>query len=264
MVKKDMPTDSKRADSKQANGLPGGSVAKPVVNQSILSFSDSPFLDDDSWAQAPRAADRRLQIAAVVLAFGVVALTFFAFGARIGKSRAAASATPPGAFGARGAGGFGGIGGASGGFGGRARSFLPTTGKVTKIDGNTITLSTADGAVVMVNLADDTSIGRRKIQRAKDISVGDEISVRGVTGDDGSISATAATLGDLEPSLVPSGASAAASGGIGGLGGGAVSPIQPGDGLTSLTRTAGSVVATPTNDTLSSTTLPSLGGLLPG
>jgi hypothetical protein len=262
MMKKDMPTDSKRADSKQLDGFGIDSVAKPMANQSILSFSDSPFLDDDSWAQAPRAADRRLQIAAIALGLGVVALTFFAIGARIGKSRA--TATAPGAFGARGAGGFGGIGATPGGFGGRARSFLPTTGKVTKIDGNTITLTTTEGATVLVNLADDTSIGRRKIQPAKDITVGDEISVRGVTGDDGTISATAATLGDLEPSLIPSGANTSAAGGTGGLIGGAVSSIQPTDGLTNVGGTAALGSAAAINDPLSTTTLPSLGGLLPG
>jgi hypothetical protein len=263
-MKIDMPTDNKRADSMfTEDSLVDSDVARSA-SQSILSFSDSPFLDDDSWAQAPRAADRRLQIAVVVLGLGVVALTFFAIGARIGKSRAADSTNPSGVFGARGAGGFGGIGGVPGGFGGRARSFLPTTGKVTKIDGSTITLTSTDGAIVVVNLADDTSIGRRKNQRAKDITVGDEISVRGETGDDGSISATAATVGDLEPSLIPSTANSPAAGGVSGLGGAAASPVEPGNGPTNSTGTAVLGSAAPANDTLSTTTLPSLGGLLPG
>ncbi len=247
----------------------------PGTSAAMLNFSDSPFVDDDSWAEPPRAADRRLQIAAVALGLGVVALTFFTLGARVGKSRAAATpvAGGLGGLGGRGAGGFG--GGAPGGFGGRSRALLPTVGKVTKVDGNTITMLSADGSTVTVNLADDTSIGRRKTQSAKNIAVGDEISVRGATGDDGSITATAATVGDVEPSAIPTGAGTS-GGGFGngtGVGAGAQNPgvSEGGGGATGAVVAvdappgAATVAGSPlTADQGSPTTAPSLGGLLPG
>jgi hypothetical protein len=45
-----------------------------IPSSPLLNFSDSPFVDDDSWAEPPRAADRRLRIAAIVLGLGVVAI----------------------------------------------------------------------------------------------------------------------------------------------------------------------------------------------
>jgi hypothetical protein len=223
-----------------------------IPNSPLLNFSDSPFVDDDSWAEPPRAADRRLRIAAIVLGLGVVAIAFFILGARIAKSRVV---TPvAGAFGGRAAGGFGGAGL---GFGGRSRAAQPTIGKVTKVDGNTVTMTNTDGTTVIVNLAEDTSIGRRKTQPAKNIKIGDEISVRGVTGDDGAIAATAATVGDIEPSANPAGALGLGSGvGNGVLGGSAALSSQV------LAGQGGSEPAA--SGSVSATTVPSLGGLLPG
>jgi hypothetical protein len=235
-------------------------VAAPNRAASLLNFSESPFVDDDSWAEPPRAADRRLQIAAVLLGLGVVAVTFFTIGANVGKNRAASPVAGLGAFGGRGAGGFGGLGGGIGGAaGGRARAFLPTVGKVTKVDGKTITMTTSEGTSVVVNLAEDTSIGRRTTKKANDIAVGDEISVRGTTGDDGVLAATAATVGDVEPSVLPVGA----AGGPGGVGLPALpSDASPGVGLGSGTASA---VTTPdlAAEPSTPTTTPTLGGLLP-
>jgi hypothetical protein len=241
--------DTMQTDSMETQASSTDRDERLAVNTSLLNFSDSPFVDDDSWAEPPRAADRRLQIAAVLLGLGVVAIGFFTLGARIGKSRAATPTVGPGAFGGRGAGGFGGAAGA--GFGGRSRALLPTIGKVTKVDGNIITMTSADGTTVVVNLADDTSIGRRKTQDAKNIAVGDDISVRGATADDGSITATAATVGDVEPSVLP-----AAGLGVG-IAGGVVSPSS----VTSASGVAPSNIA---SEAVPSTTVPTLGGLLPG
>lgn len=91
------------------------------------------------------------------------------------------------------------------------------SGTVTKVNGNSITMVSADDSTIMVSLGDETSIGRRKTQAAKSIVVGDQISVRGVTGDDGSIAVTAATLGDVEPSAIPAGLIGGATG-TGGFG----------------------------------------------
>ena len=279
-----MQTYSRESDVPRAGRATPAVDVPATSNASLLNFSDSPFVDDDSWAEPPRAADRRLQIAAVLLGLGVVAMGFFTLGARMGKSRAATPAVGAGVFGGRGAGGFAGAGG-GGGFGGRSRALLPTVGKVTKVDGNTITMTSSDGTIVLFTLADDTSIGRRKKQGAKNIAVGDEISVRGATAADGSITATVATVGDVEPSLNPT----AGTSGIGGLGAGgfgtsdgvggsfgvpaqgdlgvpaskAAVPVQ-GDAGASVVTGSGSSAGAVSNDPLSATTVPTLGGLLPG
>jgi Domain of unknown function (DUF5666) len=248
------------SETKSLLGIPMGTNDSSAANtEALLNFSDSPFVDDDSWAEPPRAADRRLQIAAVALGLGVVALTFFTIGAKVGKGRAATPAVGLGAgFGGRGAGGIGGIGGAGAGAG-RARSLLPTIGKVTKIDESTITMIGSDGTTVIVNLAEDTSIGRRKTQRPKDISVGDEISVRGATGDDGAITATALTVGDVEPSIIPGGAGAVGAGGFGGAG---AQPNIVTPGATELTPSASAPPSA--TELVPPSTTPTLGGLLPG
>ena len=184
-------------------GRKADDVTGSIPNSSLLSFSDSPFLDDDSWAEPPRAADRRLKIAAAALGLSVLALTFFTLGAKLGKSR---------------------------------------------------------GTTVVVLLAGDTSVGRRKKQTAKNIAVGDEISVRGVTGDDGSIAATAATVGDIEIAAVPTGIAS----GAGQLGVDPLTPAQADVGSAVATSSVAVAGATAAGGLLPSTTLPTLGGLLPG
>jgi Domain of unknown function (DUF5666) len=268
-----------RTDGREPNARETDSDAATSSSNSLLNFSDSPFVDDDSWAEPPRAADRRLQIAAVMLGLGVMAIGFFTLGANMGKNSAATPTAGPGALGGRGAGfggtGLGGAGGAGGGgFGGRTRALLPTIGKVTNIDGNTITMTSADGTTVVVTLAEDTSIGRRKKQGAKNIAVGDDISVRGATAEDGSITATAATVGDVEPSAVPAAGAigAGGTGGAGGVGRGAdgsavADPAQSGvGGVTPSVAVAGSGlgISVAPNEPSPATTVPSLGGLLPG
>jgi Domain of unknown function (DUF5666) len=268
-----------RTDGREPNALGTNGDAATSSSNSLFNFSDSPFVDDDSWAEPPRAADRRLQIAAVMLGLGVMAIGFFTLGAKMGKNSAATPTAGPGALGGRGAGfggaGFGGAGAGGGGFGGRARALLPTIGKVTNIDGSTITMTSTDGTTVVVTLAEDTSIGRRKKQGVKNIAVGDDISVRGATAEDGSITATAATVGDVEPSAVPAAGAigaggargAGGAGGVSGADGSAVAdPAQSGVGGVTPAAVAGSglEISVAPNEPLPPTSVPSLGGLLPG
>jgi hypothetical protein len=152
-----------------------------------------------------------------------------------------------------------------GGAGGRGRSLLPIVGKVTKVDGKTISMTASDGSTLVVSLADDPSLGRRKKAKLNDIAVGDAIAVRGSTGDDGVLVATAATVGDVEPAAIP-----------GGVLGGVTAGGDPRAGTPIDQAVAGSAAALadsrsnpsaipPATASESSipTTTPGLGGLLP-
>jgi hypothetical protein len=85
-----------------------------------------------------------------------------------------------------GGGGFGGGfgGGAGGGFG------RGTAGKVTSLDGNTLTITDNQGQKVTVQLSDSTVIEKTVSAGKTDLASGATVTVQGQRGTDGSVSAT--------------------------------------------------------------------------
>src|SRR6476661_7433106 len=108
-----------------------------------------------------------------------------------------------GGAGAQGSGGgggfFGGGGGAgTGGQGGAAGAGARrgATGTVTKVDGNTITMTDQQGKTVTVNLANDTPIVKTALGTTSDIKTGTRILVTGTRSGD-NVSATQITIADM-------------------------------------------------------------------
>jgi hypothetical protein len=89
-----------------------------------------------------------------------------------------------GAAGTGGAGGTGGTGaaggftGGAGGNGARAGA-RGAVGSITKVDGNTLTVTTAQGDTITVNIADNTPIEKQAAGTKSDLKVGTQILVTG-------------------------------------------------------------------------------------
>lgn len=100
--------------------------------------------------------------------------------------------------GSGGAGGAGGFGGRGGGGAGRNG----TVGTISKVDGNTITLTDSQGKTVTVTLTNDTPIVKSVLAKESDLSVGAHILVRGARSGD-NVAASAVQITD-QPNGVPS------------------------------------------------------------
>ncbi len=101
---------------------------------------------------------------------------------------------------AGGAGGFGGFGGAGGAGGGAAAG--RTIGTVSDVEGSTVFVTDASGAIVKINLAPATKITKTTSGTAADIQLGQSVIVTGAKGTDGSTAAATVTI-------VPAGATGA-------------------------------------------------------
>jgi hypothetical protein len=95
-----------------------------------------------------------------------------------------------------------------------------TTGQITAVDAQSITLSTAQGASVKVNVAPSTTVQTLSSGKLTDLKVGDSIIVAGSRGSDGTVAATSV-------SAVPSVLQGLLSGNFGGGGGGQRPGVQP-------------------------------------
>ena len=114
-----------------------------------------------------------------------------------------------GGFGGTGGGfGGGGFGGTGGGFGGGGPAL---TGTITAVEGNVLTLNTAQGRLE-VSVSEDATIRQTTEATIADLTDGIRITVFGQRGDDGVVAATTIQV-------VPEGADFGAGGGIGGRGG---------------------------------------------
>ena len=103
---------------------------------------------------------------------------------------ASATGATAGAFaGGRGAGGAPGAGGGGGGAGGAGA----TVGTVKLIDGSNIYVTEANGTVVKVAVNAASQLTKTDPATIKDITPGESVIVRGATGTDGSVTATAVT-----------------------------------------------------------------------
>jgi hypothetical protein len=121
-----------------------------------------------------------------VLGIGVVG------GVLIGQNTASASQAagmgtrPDGAGGTSGDAPTGGFGGAGGGF---------TSGTVTAVDGDTVTLELEDGSTVTVTTTDDTTVTTTTESSVSDLAEGDSLTVVGEADDDGNVAATSISEG---------------------------------------------------------------------
>lgn len=70
-------------------------------------------------------------------------------------------------------------------------------GEITAIDGDTITVTSEDGTAVTVTVSDETTVSRMVEIEVADLVVGDEISARGDTADDGTVTAASITKGAM-------------------------------------------------------------------
>ncbi|TQL41941.1 myosin-like protein [Homoserinimonas aerilata] len=84
----------------------------------------------------------------------------------------------------------GGVGGGVGGPGGF------TSGTITSVDGDTITLELSDGSTVTVTAGSDTTITTTEESSVGELAEGDTLTVVGETDDDGTIAATSISEGE--------------------------------------------------------------------
>ena len=146
----------------------------------------------------PRRASRRVLVALAL--GGALAVGGLAFA--VGRITApAAAATFPGAEGQPPGGlqGPGGQGQGPGGFGGFGGGGLGVEGTITALDGDTLTLESADGSSITVNLSADTSFAREESAAQQDIAEGDEVRIEidlgtGTDPGSGEVDASSVTL----------------------------------------------------------------------
>jgi hypothetical protein len=172
--------------------------------------------DDDEWpVRAPSNGIRLALPVAGLIAVLLVGAGFWG-GASLEKShgggsssggslasafasrlRAAAASGATGTSSSNG-GGSGSGGFAGGGFGG---SSAAATGTVSVVNGKTLYVLTADGALVKVTLEPSTTVSRNAKSSAVDLRPGDTVVVQGATTSNGDVSATsvAATAPGVSP-----------------------------------------------------------------
>ena len=85
-----------------------------------------------------------------------------------------------------------------GGFGGGGSS---TQGTITKIQGNTIYLRGADGQAITVKAESTTPVIAATTSKLNELKVGDAVTVSGQVGNDGTITPTAVSKGELPAGL---------------------------------------------------------------
>lgn len=188
---------------------------------------------EDVLAEPPDARDITAELAApprrglpwltLLLSAGIVAAAAFTGGALVEKHHlnGTASASNPfaGLGGARsgagaGTGRFGGAGAAAGT--GAAAGGL-TFGTVKLVDGSTIYVTDAQGAIVKVTTGASTKVTESRDGKVSDLKPGQTVTVRGTRGASGDISAATVTEGATLPT--GSGGAFGAGGGFGGAGG---------------------------------------------
>lgn len=156
--------------------------------------------EDDDWPVRGPARGIRLGVpVAALLALLLIAAGFWS-GAVVEKNHGSSSAGSSaaagfaarfrtGASGATGATGAGGASGASGfsGFGGATSA---AAGTISVVDGNTLYVLTAAGALVKVTLGPSTTVTRNAKSQPIDLRPGDTVVIQGATGTNGTVTAT--------------------------------------------------------------------------
>ncbi|MET4582970.1 hypothetical protein ABIE21_002480 [Conyzicola nivalis] len=70
-----------------------------------------------------------------------------------------------------------------------------TSGTVTAVDGDTVTLELSDGSTVTITTTDDTTVTTTHDSSVGDLTEGDSLTVIGEADDDGNVAATSITEG---------------------------------------------------------------------
>jgi len=71
-----------------------------------------------------------------------------------------------------------------------------TSGTVTAVDGDTVTLELADGSTVTITTSDDTTVTTTQESSVADLAEGDSLTVVGEADDDGNVTATSISEGE--------------------------------------------------------------------
>lgn len=183
-------------------------------------LSEPPDARDIS-AELSAPPRRKLPWLTLVLSAGVVAAAAFAGGVLVEKDHLGGTSSSGGSAAARnfasafaGAGGRTGTGAAPGagagavpGAGGGTAASGVTIGTVKLVDGDTIYVTDAQGAIVKVTTGGSTKVTVAKDGKTSDLQPGQSVTVRGSANSSGDIAATTVTEG------------AAPTGGFGGFGG---------------------------------------------
>jgi hypothetical protein len=174
------------------------SPASPTLDTPSASSSDAgptarPADLDEDWTTTVPKRGIRLRLPAIAAIVAAVALLGIGTGATLkGQSASSTAGTSAGA--TAGQGGAGRTGTGQGGPGGAGGFGRPTTGTVTKVDGNTIQLTDSNGAAVTVTVPTGATITANRPGAATDITVGSTIAVVGTTATDGTSTAQAVTI----------------------------------------------------------------------
>ncbi|MFI1994011.1 hypothetical protein [Actinoplanes sp. NPDC020271] len=155
---------------------------------------------DDLNSAIAQAAPRRWWNSTTLVLVGVVLLVGgFAGGAQVQKhwgSSSTATGTPSGST----QGAFPSGAGMPSGMAGSAqnRQAAPgraTAGTISKVDGNTVYVTTAAGETVTVRASDTTTVSRTTAATMADLTAGQTITVEGAADAEGVVTATAITAG---------------------------------------------------------------------
>jgi hypothetical protein len=185
------PTDESGKESPGPEPAPTPAPAPEDV------LSSPPPVRDLGSVLAERPRNGRLPTSTAVLVAIVLLAVGFLGGLLVGRSTASGNQTSaarggfPGGFPTPSGGVPGGAGGTSGAGGGIA------SGTVTRVDGDTLYVKTADGKTVKVVVSSDTTISVSKEGTLADISKGSTVFVRG-TSSNGALSATTIMEGDFQ------------------------------------------------------------------
>ncbi|WP_433464961.1 hypothetical protein [Spirillospora sp. CA-128828] len=180
-------------------------------------LASSPFDEDLDAELAARPQRRSLPGPTLYLAAGIVLVAGFLGGVQAQKwssdgSRPSGAgglaAGPEGGRARSGYGGAPGYGGAAPGFGGQPGGAMPgggqgtapgggtgTVGTVTKVVGDALYLRTSSGKTVKVKTSGTTRVRITKDGELQDLGKGSTVVVRGSTGTDGTVTASAVTEG---------------------------------------------------------------------
>jgi len=157
--------------------------------------------NDDSWEEdGPNRAERVRKALLIGLVLSVVFLGGVQAQKHWGRSGSGAASGLPSGFpsGLADQLGSGGLPGGAAGAGGPSSSVTSDTpaviGKVTKINGNTVTVTDVSGTEHTVKLDASTSLTRSKKIASTDIDAGESVTVTGTTDRDGRITAKSMIL----------------------------------------------------------------------
>ena len=163
-------------------------MTNPNPNPVSPPATGASFSETTDGAGRPRRKARFITPALALVA--VLGIGIFG-GVLIGQNTASATSAGSAALGQ------GRPDGAAGGAPGDAPAGMGgfTSGTVTAVDGDTVTLELADGSVVTITTTDDTTVTTTQDSSVADLAEGDSLTVVGEADDDGNVAATSIAEG---------------------------------------------------------------------